>query len=195
MIAFMGIVLASCENGTSQGKNPYPYLRLSDIAPLHLIPLSKAEAKFAEMGFKDGEVQQEKYYMYYTKDRVECIICIIDADGLITGIVYDSKKDVIPTDAKEWLAHIPEKVNLPTYSKSIPFYHGHCIVGYSSKDVASYDDYLTNTKELTIGMYIDGEWKANDCDYQVGIAYSAGSETMAQLWIMPQGTYLYNIDI
>ena len=180
VIAIVSIVLVSCENGLSQGKNPYPYLRLSDIAPLHLISVSKAEILLPDMGFKNDDVSDR--HVYFSQDKLEYITCDVNADGLIENIGYVSLKNAALTDAKKWLAHFPENAKLPNYSKSIPFYHGNYFGGESVVGLDSYVNYLNKINDFTIGE-LEVYWYADDCEYQVVMLYGNIEETSVQVAI------------
>lgn len=161
MIACLGIVLVSCENGSGQGKNPYPYLRLSDLAPIPLAPLSKADVKLAELGFnKYGKVTEggHSYYLYFSNDKLDTIYCSINTDELVNNITYYSAKQVLPSEASGWLAHIPETVNLPNYAESFQFTGA----WFGKDDTYSYSEYLNEIKDGVED--ISAEWSTTTND-------------------------------
>ena len=65
MIAFVSIALMSCNKDKNNvddptTENPYAYLRLSDITPLHMISLAKAEEKLRQAKEKEAAKQAAK---------------------------------------------------------------------------------------------------------------------------------------
>ena len=105
MIAFVGIALMSCDKDKNNADDPQAnskeYLQLNDLTPLHLIPLSQAEAKLKEMGFTD----EEEKYVYTSVDKKERIFGGLNSDRLVEGVTYIASKGIVPSDAKKWLSH------------------------------------------------------------------------------------------
>lgn len=178
MIAFAGIALMSCDKDKNNAKdpttdNPYPYLRVDDLLPLQMISVSQAEEKLAKMGYKggwqtytiyeDGKSYQQQDYLYFTEDKKDSIFLFPNPEGLIEEIAYNASKGIIPTDAKTWLTHIPEKVTIPERiaqivgRNEIAFF---LMCEREKEEIVckTYSEYLEAIKNLTSGMFIDAWW-------------------------------------
>ena len=139
-------------------ENPYPYLRLSDLTPLHMISLAKAEEKLAKMGFNGGKQTSGEYegkYVYISKDKNEKIHLSPNSEGIIESMYYTASKGVIPSNAKGWLAHLSESVTIPTWKDPLPFYIG--VVGGIGV-LESYTTYVKALDNLASGMSVRAIW-------------------------------------
>ena len=168
MIAFVSIALMSCNKDKNNvddptTENPYAYLRLSDITPLHMISLAKAEEKLARMGYNggwqkyisDGETYEA--YLYTSVSKKDSLFLSPDADGIIESITYFAKnKGVIPSDAKGWLTHIPASVTIPTWKDSLPFQGAG--VGNVECNDGAYSQYVSALDNLVSGMDVTAIW-------------------------------------
>jgi len=196
MIAFAGIALMSCDkdkNNANDPKtdNPYPYLRVDDLMPLEMIPISQAEEKLAQMGFKGGWKQEgnEEFYLYVSDSKKDSIFLYVDTEGLVgkgvvTTVSYQASKGVIPSDAKEWLAHIPETVALPerisqlTKANELPFFYAvNALPSLEEEDVYyTYQEYITGLQNLSSGMQILAMWGSGGVPNNYPTGYYGGVE-------------------
>lgn len=178
MIAFVGIALMSCDkdkNNADDPKtdNPYPYLRVDDLMPLEMVSISQAEEILAQMGFKggwrtytiyiDGKSYQQEDYLYFSKDKQDSILLFPNSKGLIQEVSYNASRGVIPSDAKAWLTHIPEKVSIPERIAKIVDREdiSFLLMREWEKDeifCQTYSEYLEAIKNLSSGMFIDAWW-------------------------------------
>lgn len=178
MIAFVGIALMSCDKDKNNADDPQTnskeYLQLNDLTPLHLIPLSQAEAKLKDMGFKiDGQLDDDNVYI--SSDKKETIIFSVNEDGLVEAINYTANKGITPADVKGWLSHIPERVNLPKYSRSIPFtgsyYYEVPMYDEPKYSAETYQQYLSLLENLDSEMNVSAIWEEDNIPDNETVGY------------------------
>ena len=158
----------------SLNPSPFVYLSYAELEPLLMISLSKAEENLAKMGYKggfqsytyyeDGKEYKEDRYLYTSEDKRDSVILFPNSEGMIEEISYNASKGVIPSEAKGWLTHIPEKIPVPqriseviSYTE-VPF----LLMREWVKDeifCQTYSDYLdVINNQLASGMFIDAWW-------------------------------------
>ena len=194
LLVVAGLAIVSCDKGKDQNNaenpqenpqtnpqdssktNPYPYLRYTDLEPLLHISLSTAEEQLAKMGYKggyqsytyyeDGKQYTENRYLYLPEDKKDSVMLFPDSEGVVAGISYNASRGVIPSEAKAWLIHIPEKIVIPQRLvklvdvSELPF----TLMREWSKDeirCSTYSEYLDAiNNKLASGMFIDAWWGA-----------------------------------
>ena len=147
---------------TTTTDNPYPYMRVSDLMPLELIPLAQAEEKLAVLGFKGGWNSNEKKYIYVSSDKNETIELKQSAELGVTEVFYRASKGIIPSDAKGWLAHIPQNVEIPIKATQLTGINEITFTNAgirTPESVAStYAEYIEMLKTLASGMDLMAMW-------------------------------------
>lgn len=206
MIVFVGIALVSCDKEKNNAEdptsnNPYPYLRVDDLIPLQMISVSQAEEKLAKMGYKggwqtymiyeDGKSYQQQDYLYFSKDKRDSIFLFPNSEGIIEEISYNACKGIIPTDAKAWLTHIPEKVEIPEKVAQIVGKNeiAFLLMREWEKDeifCQTYSEFLESIKNLASGMFIDAWWGSGPVPNSAPSGYYGG--------IYMRYRYVNNID-
>lgn len=181
MIAFVGIALMSCDKDKNNADDPQTnskeYLQLNDLTPLHLIPLSQAEAKLKDMGFKsNGYSNEEDGYIYYSTDKKESIVFGLNSNGNTEAVAYIASKGISPSAAKAWLTHIPETTTLPKYEIPLPF--GGYSIANGNEEPQFYEDdyakYVNVIKGLTQGMSVNAIWGEKEVPQDATVGYSIG---------------------
>lgn len=193
IIAFVGIALMSCDkdkNNADDPKtdNPDPYLRVDDLMPLEMVSISQAEEQLSKMGFA-AEASAIGEYLYVSKSKKDSIFLYVDTEGLVgkglvTTISYQASKGVIPSDAKGWLAHIPEKVTLPerisqlTKANELPFSNAvTAIPPYEDENAYyTYSEYIAGLQNLSSGMQILAMWGSCGVSIDYPTGYYGGIE-------------------
>ena len=193
MIAFVGIALMSCDKDKNNADDPktdtpYPYLRVDDLMPLEMVSISQAEEQLSKMGFLGGW-QETGEYLYVSKSKKDSIFLYVDTEGLVgkglvTTISYHASKGVIPSDAKGWLAHIPEKVVLPerisqlTKANELPFFNAvTAIPPYEDENAYyTYSEYIAGLQNLSSGMQILALWGSGGVPNYYPTGYYGGIE-------------------
>ena len=170
----MAVALFTCccfmscnQNNPEESKNPYPYLRLSDLAALHRVPLKNAEAKLAEMSYTGGwqkyyDVRNQAYeeaYLYTSKEKQDTIILVPSTNGEIKMVNYIATKGILPADAKSWLTHIPEKASMQNWKDILDFMGG-SVYNYATKQEAggNYSEYCKAVENITSGTMAQATW-------------------------------------
>ena len=185
MIAFVGVALMSCSKGKNNADDPQTktkgYLQLSDLTPLHLIPLSQAEANLKEMGYSSGYSNKEDGYIYYSADKKETIVFGLNSEEQTEAVYYMASKGIAPEDAKDWLSHMSESVTLPMYKRSIPFAGAYYYDSVEEdpkmedepKYVAdTYQQYIRLLASLTSEMRVEVFWE-DDIPENESVGYGA----------------------
>ena len=193
IIAFVGIALMSCDKDKNNADDPktdkpYPYLRVDDLMPLEMVSISQAEEQLSKMGFLGGW-QETGEYLYVSKSKKDSIFLYVDTEGLVgkglvTTISYHASKGVIPSDAKGWLAHIPEKVALPerisqlTKANELPFFYAStAIPSYEDENAYyTYSEYIAGLQNLSSGMQISAAWGSGPVPNNYPTGYYGGIE-------------------
>jgi hypothetical protein len=173
IIAFAGIALMSCNKQNNPddptSDNPYPYLRVSDLMPLEMISISEAETKLVKMGFNGGWQTYEMYgdqnqgYLYTSADKKDTIILNPNSERLIKEIYYIGSKGTIPSEAKSWLAHVPEKIKLSASLSEIMGVTEYTFVvggdGSNGQEICeTYSEYIGMLNNISSGMFINATW-------------------------------------
>ena len=191
LLVFAGLVLVSCDKGKDQNNaenpqenpqtnpqdsteiNPLPYLRVDDLMPLQMISLRLAEEKLAERGYEggwqtytrcdDGKLHEQQNYLYFSEDKKDSIVLYPNSEGLIEGVEYYSSRGVVPSEAKAWLTHIPEKVNIPEKIAEIVgreeiAFNFMQESGKNNIECSTYSEFLETIKNLSSGMFILAAW-------------------------------------
>lgn len=182
MIAVSGIALMSCDKDKDNAEDPktdnsYPYLRLTDLTPLHLISLSQAESKLKDMGFKsNGYSNEEDGYIYYSADKKETIVFGLNNVGETEAVAYIASKGIMPSDSKAWLSHIPETTTLPKYEIPLPF--GGYSIAKGSEEPQFYEnnyaEYVNAINNITKGMSVNAIWGEKEVPEDATVGYSVG---------------------
>lgn len=195
-IAVVGIALMSCGNDKNnaedpQTDNPYPYLCVDDLMPLEMVPISQAEKTLSQMGFKGGWQKKgnEEFYLYVSDSKKDSIFLYVDTEGLVgkglvTTISYQASKGVIPSDAKGWLSHIPEKVALPerisqlTKANELPFFYAvKAIPSYKDEDAYyTYGEYIAGLQNISSGEQVLAMWGSGPVLNSAPTGYYGGIE-------------------
>ncbi len=205
MVLFVNVAFMSCNKDKNNVENPQfysnSYLQLSDLSPLYLVPVSKAEAKLAAMGFTGGRQVDEDgvSYIYTAYDKQDTIVFELNSESLIETISYISRKEISPYKVKKWLTHIPEKVSLPKWELVVPFSKASSGCDSFEKPkmtYTAYDEYISYLDNFAYqiwGMWIRANWEVQEEDYpkdakvgyRVGIqyAYLDNDEAQAMLSI------------
>lgn len=171
--------LVGCKNGQNEpgnptADNPYPYLRVSDLMPLELLPLSQAEAKLANMGYTGGwqtyideDGKSTGDYLYTSSDKRDTIVLDQDPKYGVVTVVYKASKGIIPSKASAWLSHVPEKVTIPQKAIEIS---GQKNITFSSAwmrglkggemldNTNIYSEYIEMAKDITSGVDFGALW-------------------------------------
>ena len=150
----------------STGSNPYPYLRLEDLSPLHLLPIAKAEETVTKMGFKGGWQTKngEGFYLYVSDSKTDSIFLETDSAGIVHIISYQASKGVLPSDAKGWLGHIPEQIILPekaaqlTGQSILAFFDSYVDLPQGENHCMEYKDYIAKLQDLSTGCLVQAVW-------------------------------------
>ena len=194
IIAFVGIALMSCDkdkNNAEDSKtdNPYPYLRVDDLMPLQLLTISQAEEKLAQMGYKggwqtytayeEGKSYQQQDYLYFSDDKKDSIFLFPNSAGIIEEISYNASKGAIPSEAKEWLTHIPEIVTIPERIAKIVGREDISFLLMREWEKGeifcqTYSEYLAAIKNLSSGMFIDAWWGSGPVPNSAPTGYYGG---------------------
>lgn len=183
MISFVSIAFMSCDNAENPQPNSNSYLRIGDLTSLHLISLSQAETKLADMGFKGGLMsgEDDEVYHYTSLDQKESFYFTLNTDGFIETISYAASKGIEPKDAIKWLSHIPEKVSLPLWNYTIPFVGASFETKTSTeKTCGTYKEYTEYLNNLTSNVWVTAVWEIDEetlsqdekVGYGVAIQYS-----------------------
>ena len=185
MIAFVGVALMSCSKGKNNADDLQTktkgYLQLSDLTPLHLIPLSQAEANLKEMGYSGGYSNKEDGYIYYSADKKETIVFGLNSEEQTEDVIYMASKGIAPEDAKDWLSHMSEKVTLPKYKRFIPFagayYYNSVEEDPKMEDdpihvAKTYQQYISLLENLASGMRVEVFWEEDDIPENESVGYS-----------------------
>ena len=194
LFAFVGL-LSACKNDKNnpdeQDSNSYPYLRVSDLMPLELLSISQAETKLANMGYTGGwqkyideDGYQEEGYLYTSKSKKDTIVLDTDPEYGVVTVVYKASKGVIPSEARAWLSHVPEKVTIPqkaieisgkqnlTFSSA---WTRSLIDGEIIANTNKYSEYLEMTKDISSGIDFGALWGTLAIDSQWPSGYYGGA--------------------
>ena len=187
MIAFIGIALMSCDKDKNNAEdpttdNPYPYLRVDDLMPLHSLPIAQAETAINKMGYKGGWQQKgnETFYLYVSDSKNDSIFLEVDSEGIVNTVSYQASKGIIPSDAKGWLSHIPEKVALPekisklTQINELPFFVAGLETPNDGKAYYTYQEYIKGLQNLSSGMEIIAQWGSGPVPNEYPSGYYGG---------------------
>ncbi len=172
IIAFAGIALMSCNKQNNPddptSDNPYPYLRVDDLMPLEMISISEAETKLVKMGFNGGWQTymmyggQDQGYLYTSADKKDTILLRPNSEGLIKAVTYIGSKGVIPSEAKSWLTHIPEKIKLSESLSEImgvtEYTFAYANHADGQETYKTYSEYIGMLNNISSGMFIAAVW-------------------------------------